>query len=195
MSSTIVDRFCIPRTKIAHKFGSIVCGVTVNSRFVPRLAAAVSSTAPYGDCIHFSADWAIMSDNGADAPRSANLLRGGARSPPASSTQQAKDLQKLELSFIELNKEKARQREEREWKKLIRDLVFQRGKIPLLLAVEAGNQSMVRELLSAQTAEQLKVDYITITPKYFFSTIVICVQFIQLFAHCAFRCCFSKMLI
>ncbi|KAG5868555.1 hypothetical protein JTB14_019499 [Gonioctena quinquepunctata] len=31
-----------------------------------------------------------------------------------------------------------------------------RGKIPLLLAVEAGNQSMCRELLSAQTAEQLK---------------------------------------
>ncbi|KAG7306284.1 hypothetical protein JYU34_008884 [Plutella xylostella] len=31
-----------------------------------------------------------------------------------------------------------------------------RGKVPLLLAVEAGNQSMVRELLSAQTAEQLK---------------------------------------
>ncbi|XP_030020883.1 serine/threonine-protein phosphatase 6 regulatory ankyrin repeat subunit A isoform X1 [Manduca sexta] len=31
-----------------------------------------------------------------------------------------------------------------------------RGKIPLLLAVEAGNQSMVRELLSAQTAEQLR---------------------------------------
>ncbi|XP_045533484.1 serine/threonine-protein phosphatase 6 regulatory ankyrin repeat subunit B [Pieris brassicae] len=31
-----------------------------------------------------------------------------------------------------------------------------RGKIPLLLSVEAGNQSMVRELLSAQTAEQLK---------------------------------------
>ncbi|XP_068897873.1 serine/threonine-protein phosphatase 6 regulatory ankyrin repeat subunit B isoform X1 [Tenebrio molitor] len=31
-----------------------------------------------------------------------------------------------------------------------------RGKIPLLLAVEAGNQSMCRELLSAQTAEQVK---------------------------------------
>ncbi|KAK9890747.1 hypothetical protein WA026_012095 [Henosepilachna vigintioctopunctata] len=31
-----------------------------------------------------------------------------------------------------------------------------RGKIPLLLAVEAGNQSMCRELLSAQTADQLK---------------------------------------
>ncbi|XP_017781810.1 PREDICTED: serine/threonine-protein phosphatase 6 regulatory ankyrin repeat subunit A isoform X2 [Nicrophorus vespilloides] len=31
-----------------------------------------------------------------------------------------------------------------------------RGKIPLLLAVEAGNQSMCRELLGAQTADQLK---------------------------------------
>ncbi|KAJ8969600.1 hypothetical protein NQ317_011314, partial [Molorchus minor] len=31
-----------------------------------------------------------------------------------------------------------------------------KGKIPLLLAVEAGNQSMCRELLSQQTAEQLK---------------------------------------
>lgn len=68
----------------------------------------------------------------------------------------SKELQKLELSFIELNKERARQKE---WKKLIRDLVLQRGKIPLLLAVEAGNQSMVRELLSAQTAEQLKVTF------------------------------------
>lgn len=86
-----------------------------------------------------------------DAPRSANLQ--AVRSPPANLP---KDLQKLELSFIELNKERARQKE---WKKLIRDMVFQRGKIPLLLAVEAGNQSMVRELLSAQTAEQLKVSF------------------------------------
>ncbi|XP_017854719.1 serine/threonine-protein phosphatase 6 regulatory ankyrin repeat subunit A [Drosophila busckii] len=31
-----------------------------------------------------------------------------------------------------------------------------RGKIPLLLAVESGNQSMCRELLAAQTADQLK---------------------------------------
>ncbi|XP_054262267.1 ankyrin-1-like [Macrosteles quadrilineatus] len=31
-----------------------------------------------------------------------------------------------------------------------------KGKIPLLLAVEAGNQSMCRELLSQQTADQLK---------------------------------------
>lgn len=94
-----------------------------------------------------------MSDNDRDAPQSANLsVRSSTRSPPANP--QAKDLQKLELSFIELNKERARQKE---WRKLIRDMVFQRGKIPLLLAVEAGNQSMVRELLSAQTAEQLKV--------------------------------------
>lgn len=79
--------------------------------------------------------------------------RGRPRSPPAN--QHSKDLQKLEISFIELNKERARQKE---WKKLIREMVCsQRGKIPLLLAVEAGNQSMVRELLSAQTAEQLKV--------------------------------------
>lgn len=94
-----------------------------------------------------------MSENDRDAPGSANLqIRSGLRSPPANL--QSRDFQKLELSFIELNKERARQKE---WKKLIRDMVFQRGKIPLLLAVEAGNQSMVRELLSAQTAEQLKV--------------------------------------
>lgn len=36
------------------------------------------------------------------------------------------------------------------------NLLLQRGKIPLLLAVEAGNQSMCRELLNSQTAEQLK---------------------------------------
>lgn len=82
----------------------------------------------------------------------ASASRCGRRSPPLNL--QAKDLQRLEISFIELNKERAKQKE---WKKLIRDMVFQRGKIPLLLAVEAGNQSMVRELLSAQTAEQLKV--------------------------------------
>jgi hypothetical protein len=33
---------------------------------------------------------------------------------------------------------------------------LQKGKIPLLLAVEAGNQSMCRELLGQQAAEQLK---------------------------------------
>ncbi|XP_049790340.1 serine/threonine-protein phosphatase 6 regulatory ankyrin repeat subunit A [Schistocerca nitens] len=44
------------------------------------------------------------------------------------------------------------------WGQLLRKAVctLQRGKIPLLLAVEAGNQSMCRELLSQQTAEQLR---------------------------------------
>lgn len=95
-----------------------------------------------------------MAEGGRQPPRSANnSFRSGGHSPPAN-LQVKPDLQKLELSYIELNKERARQKE---WKKLIRDMVLQRGKIPLLLAVEAGNQSMVRELLSAQTAEQLKV--------------------------------------
>ncbi|KPI96846.1 Ankyrin-1 [Papilio xuthus] len=93
-----------------------------------------------------------MNDDRRDAPRSANMnMWSGMRSPPP--ILPSRDLQKLELSFIELNKERARQKE---WKKLIREMVLQRGKVPLLLAVEAGNQSMVRELLSAQTAEQLK---------------------------------------
>lgn len=44
------------------------------------------------------------------------------------------------------------------WKGLLNNAIktLQKGKIPLLLAVEAGNQSMCRELLSQQTADQLK---------------------------------------
>lgn len=44
------------------------------------------------------------------------------------------------------------------WKGLLNSAIktLQKGKIPLLLAVEAGNQSMCRELLSQQTADQLK---------------------------------------
>lgn len=44
------------------------------------------------------------------------------------------------------------------WKALLNSTVkhLQKGRIPLLLAVEAGNQSMCRELLSQQTIEQLK---------------------------------------
>lgn len=72
----------------------------------------------------------------------------------------------------EINKQKLlqaeqQQREQRElreqrrpstWRNLIKGVLdIQRGRIPLLLAIEAGNQSMVRELLSAQTAEQLQV--------------------------------------
>lgn len=102
-----------------------------------------------------------MAEGSKEPPKSANpgSRSCDGRSPPVNLPNLTKDLQKLDISFIELNKERARQKE---WKKLIRDIaVFQRGKIPLLLAVEAGNQSMVRELLSAQTAEQLKVQLFT----------------------------------
>lgn len=71
-------------------------------------------------------------------------------------------LQKLASSFVALNKRKAEKREKDRgtWKSLIQGaLELQKGKIPLLLAVEAGNQSMCRELLSSQTAEQLKVKF------------------------------------
>lgn len=71
-------------------------------------------------------------------------------------------LEKLASSFVALNKRKAekRERDRGTWKSLIQGaLELQKGKIPLLLAVEAGNQSMCRELLSSQTAEQLKVSY------------------------------------
>lgn len=69
-------------------------------------------------------------------------------------------MQKLASSFVALNKRKAekRDRDVETWKNLIQSaLDLQKGKIPLLLAVEAGNQSMCRELLSSQTADQLKV--------------------------------------
>lgn len=70
-------------------------------------------------------------------------------------------MQKLANTFVELNKRKAEKRDQGQstWRNLIKGVLdLQRGKIPLLLAVEAGNQSMCRELLSAQTAEQLKVN-------------------------------------
>lgn len=69
-------------------------------------------------------------------------------------------MQKLASSFVALNKRKAekRERDVETWKTLIQSaLDLQKGKVPLLLAVEAGNQSMCRELLSSQTADQLKV--------------------------------------
>lgn len=64
-------------------------------------------------------------------------------------------MQKLATNFKKKTSEK---KQPDSWQSLIQNLLdSQRGKVPLLLAVEAGNQSMVRELLSAQTAEQLKV--------------------------------------
>lgn len=68
---------------------------------------------------------------------------------------QKEALQKLASTF---KKKTSERKPPDSWHVLIQNLLnSQRGKLPLLLAVEAGNQSMVRELLSAQTAEQLKV--------------------------------------
>lgn len=47
-----------------------------------------------------------------------------------------------------------RQPLKKNWARTAREL--QKGKIPLLLAVEAGNQSMCRELLSQQAPDQLR---------------------------------------
>lgn len=90
-------------------------------------------------------------------PNESGLGTAGAVSKTGSSKAA---LQKLAKSFAALNKRKAekREREQNTWKGLIQGaLQLQKGKIPLLLAVEAGNQSMCRELLSSQTADQLKV--------------------------------------
>lgn len=68
---------------------------------------------------------------------------------------QKEAMQKLATNFKKKTSEK---KTPDSWQILIQNLLnSQRGKLPLLLAVEAGNQSMVRELLSAQTVEQLKV--------------------------------------
>lgn len=73
-----------------------------------------------------------------------------------STVSQKAALQKLATSFAKKKAEK--KIDISSWQSLVKNaLNLQRGKIPLLLAVEAGNQSMCRELLSAQTAEQLKV--------------------------------------
>lgn len=64
-------------------------------------------------------------------------------------------LRKLASSY---KKKSSERRQSDSWHVLLNNILdSQRGKLPLLLAVEAGNQSMVRELLSSQTAEQLKV--------------------------------------
>lgn len=67
------------------------------------------------------------------------------------------EVHKLATNFVALNKRKRQKRQKASWKEVVRNNFLQKGKIPLLLAVEAGNQSMCRELLSAQTADQLKV--------------------------------------
>lgn len=65
-----------------------------------------------------------------------------------------KSLQKLANRYVEIKRKK----ESISWRNVVKNAIdLQKGKVPLLLAVEAGNQSMVRELLSSQTPEQLKV--------------------------------------
>lgn len=65
-----------------------------------------------------------------------------------------RSLQKLAQRYAEIKRKK----ESISWRSVVKNAIdLQKGKVPLLLAVEAGNQSMVRELLSSQTPEQLKV--------------------------------------
>ncbi|KAG5674417.1 hypothetical protein PVAND_004390 [Polypedilum vanderplanki] len=89
------------------------------------------------------------------------LLSDSSQSPNVTVKQQKQKeaMQKLGSIF----KKKAEQKRQPDsWQSLIKNLLnSQRGKLPLLLAVEAGNQSMVRELLSSQTAEQLKAQTTT----------------------------------
>lgn len=90
----------------------------------------------------------------ASPPTAVTAKAGGAKASSKAA------MQRLASSFVALNKRKAdkRDRDQGTWKSLIQNaLELQKGKIPLLLAVEAGNQSMCRELLSSQTVDQLKV--------------------------------------
>lgn len=92
-----------------------------------------------------------------DGNRRDNNASDSSSSTGLSSKQQRQKeaMQKLASTFKKKTSEK---KQPDTWHMLIKNLLnSQRGKVPLLLAVEAGNQSMVRELLSAQTAEQLKV--------------------------------------
>lgn len=94
---------------------------------------------------------------------------------------QKEAMRKLASNFKKKTSEK---KQPDTWQSLIQNLLnSQRGKLPLLLAVEAGNQSMVRELLSAQTTEQLKVSRIK-----FISCNLICIQTTGQGFTC---CCFT----
>jgi hypothetical protein len=90
----------------------------------------------------------LMSDSSSSTNASSNVRQ-------QKQLKQKEAMQKLATNFKKKTSEK---KMPDSWSSLISNIVnSQRGKIPLLMAVEAGNQSMVRELLSAQTAEQLKV--------------------------------------
>lgn len=96
----------------------------------------------------------LLSDSSSSTNTSSNLKQ----------QRQKEAMQKLATNFRKRTSEK---KAPDSWQSLIQNLLHsQRGKLPLLLAVEAGNQSMVRELLSAQTAEQLKVSEFTFIVYY-----------------------------
>ena len=87
-------------------------------------------------------------------------LNGSIRDPTSDTFSVKHEPQKAAMQKLgSIFKKKAEaKRQPDSWQLLIKNLLnSQRGKLPLLLAVEAGNQSMVRELLASQTSEQLKV--------------------------------------
>lgn len=86
------------------------------------------------------------------------LLSDSSTSTNVSTTKQQKQKEAMQKLGTIFKKKTEQRRQPDTWQSLIQNLLHsQRGKLPLLLAVEAGNQSMVRELLSSQTQEQLKV--------------------------------------
>ena len=104
----------------------------------------------------------VVKDVVSDSSSSNNTPKAKApltSSPSTKQLRQKEAMQKLATNFI---KKTSEMKSPDQWQSLITNLLnSQRGKLPLLLAVEAGNQSMVRELLSAQTAEQLKVSFMS----------------------------------
>jgi hypothetical protein len=93
----------------------------------------------------------VRKSDSKDENHNGNVNHNNERSKPT----QKEAMRKLASSY---KKKSSERRQSDSWQVLLNNILdSQRGKLPLLLAVEAGNQSMVRELLSSQTAEQLKV--------------------------------------
>ena len=106
----------------------------------------------------------VVKDVVSDSSSSTNTPKARvplSNSPSTKQQRQKEAMQKLATNF---KKKTSEMNPPDQWQSLITNLLnSQRGKLPLLLAVEAGNQSMVRELLSAQTAEQLKVSFFVLS--------------------------------
>lgn len=115
----------------------------IRMTFVKKTSAKVDLSESKRDNIQSTKD--ILSDSSSSTNNSSGKRQ----------LRQTEAMQKLAKNFKKKTSEK---KQPDSWQSLINNLLHsQRGKLPLLLAVEAGNQSMVRELLSAQTTEQLKV--------------------------------------